>query len=368
MREWMQEEKGSHSRPRLEWLDALKGFAILSVVLGHVLLGYSENNMFPEVNSYMQVLMKWIYTWHMPLFFTISGFAFSLSYFEDKKINIRKIFRGGANLFLIYLIFSMTLGVLKILFASLVDNPMDVREMFVTILLPNTLMWYLWVLIAFYIVFGVVINKNVPHTLLAFVLFALVFVGSMLAEVLSLRLCVKNLFCCALYFDMGLCLGTGRWKRYEKNRSRVMIAAALTTLLFAGAFTACFDAYEELPLACRILFETCNAISIAILLFGIFSNMAVTGMMRGLAQLGKASLIIYLIHTYVVTAIKVAVKRCEFENAFIAVLCAWCIAVAMPYFLFLLSRKVRLIGWIFKPIRGVDWVSERIRITLNREI
>lgn len=27
---------------RIEWIDALKGFAILSVVLGHALLGYGE--------------------------------------------------------------------------------------------------------------------------------------------------------------------------------------------------------------------------------------------------------------------------------------------------------------------------------------
>lgn len=88
-------ETGNCSQPRLGWLDALKGFAILSVVLGHVLLGYTENNMFPEVNSKMQILMKWIYTWHMPLFFTISGFSFSLSYYKNKKMNVRKIVRGG---------------------------------------------------------------------------------------------------------------------------------------------------------------------------------------------------------------------------------------------------------------------------------
>lgn len=90
-------EAGNHSKLRLEWLDALKGVAILSVVLGHILLGYTGNNMFPEVNATMLELMKWIYIWHMPLFMAISGFSFSVAYINEQKINKRKIVRGGGK-------------------------------------------------------------------------------------------------------------------------------------------------------------------------------------------------------------------------------------------------------------------------------
>ena len=50
---------------RLEWIDRLKGLAILLVVAGHFIQqhvwgsGKSENN----------VLVRIIYTFHMPLFF-----------------------------------------------------------------------------------------------------------------------------------------------------------------------------------------------------------------------------------------------------------------------------------------------------------
>lgn len=33
-------------KERIIWLDALKGFTIIFVVLGHILLGYTENNVF----------------------------------------------------------------------------------------------------------------------------------------------------------------------------------------------------------------------------------------------------------------------------------------------------------------------------------
>lgn len=37
---------------RIEWLDALKGVAIIAVVFGHSLLGYTENNAFGEYNDF----------------------------------------------------------------------------------------------------------------------------------------------------------------------------------------------------------------------------------------------------------------------------------------------------------------------------
>lgn len=49
----------SASKPRLQWLDILKGIAMFFVVPGHTAI-------YPP-------LEKYIYSFHMPLFFMISG-------------------------------------------------------------------------------------------------------------------------------------------------------------------------------------------------------------------------------------------------------------------------------------------------------
>ena len=49
----------------IEWIDSLKGLAIILVVLGH--------NTGGENDAY-----HFFYTFHMPLFFLISGFLFSM--------------------------------------------------------------------------------------------------------------------------------------------------------------------------------------------------------------------------------------------------------------------------------------------------
>lgn len=65
---------------RLDYIDALKGFAILLVVMGHVLAGNYFN--FREAlasNAQGVILWKIIYSFHMPLFMFCSGFVFHKS-------------------------------------------------------------------------------------------------------------------------------------------------------------------------------------------------------------------------------------------------------------------------------------------------
>lgn len=56
---------------RIVWIDFLKLFAIFLVVLGHVILfmGLKQNEVMHE-----NTLYSFIYSFHMPLFMTISGF------------------------------------------------------------------------------------------------------------------------------------------------------------------------------------------------------------------------------------------------------------------------------------------------------
>jgi fucose 4-O-acetylase-like acetyltransferase len=57
---------------RLEWIDYTKGFAITLVVIGHTVGGLSNANL-PHPEAYDAATVA-IYTFHMPLFFFISGY------------------------------------------------------------------------------------------------------------------------------------------------------------------------------------------------------------------------------------------------------------------------------------------------------
>lgn len=49
-------------KKRINWVDALKGFGIILVAIGH--------------SGCPQLLLHWIYIFHMPLFFMLSGLMF----------------------------------------------------------------------------------------------------------------------------------------------------------------------------------------------------------------------------------------------------------------------------------------------------
>lgn len=64
---------------RIEWIDALKGFAIFTVVLGHCITDALSSNTFPVYHDFLTAFKDFIYIFHMPLFFTISGYLFFLT-------------------------------------------------------------------------------------------------------------------------------------------------------------------------------------------------------------------------------------------------------------------------------------------------
>lgn len=64
-------ETNKMGKTRIEWLDGARGIAIFLVVLGHVLRGLPENADGPR--EWAAFLDSWIYTFHMPVFFFISG-------------------------------------------------------------------------------------------------------------------------------------------------------------------------------------------------------------------------------------------------------------------------------------------------------
>ena len=61
MEEMTTQSLSKQASKRIEWLDALKGVAIIAVVFGHSLLGYTENNAFGEYNDFFFQLKNWIY-------------------------------------------------------------------------------------------------------------------------------------------------------------------------------------------------------------------------------------------------------------------------------------------------------------------
>lgn len=145
------------------YINFIKGLAIFLMIWGHVIqYGYINT----DFDFFENQVFKFIYSFHMPLFMTISGYLF---YYSSKNRNLKelifhKIKAIGYPLLifsLIYTSFSLNLGQQNSLFTS------------------STISWYLWSIIALSIVtsFIIKISDNFLIKILFFILgFFIIFI------------------------------------------------------------------------------------------------------------------------------------------------------------------------------------------------
>ena len=92
-------------KQRFEYIDTIKGFAILLVVMGHV-IAWSFESFDAVISMSPTPILLWhiIYSFHMPLFMFVSGMLFGLSHFESFKDYVTKIWKKTKMLIVPYLV------------------------------------------------------------------------------------------------------------------------------------------------------------------------------------------------------------------------------------------------------------------------
>ncbi|MBQ3409306.1 MAG: acyltransferase family protein [Clostridia bacterium] len=91
-------------KQRIQWLDIVKGFLILTVMLGHI----------SQTPEWLKI---WIYSFHMPLFFFLSGVTFSIEKYDFKtfiKRKIRTLIVPGLVFEFIQIIINVAMGKLQL--------------------------------------------------------------------------------------------------------------------------------------------------------------------------------------------------------------------------------------------------------------
>lgn len=349
---------------RIEWLDALKGFAIIAVVLGHILLGYTENDAFGEYNEFFCRLKDWIYIWHMPLFICLSGFSFCTAYYRrdaldaNSRLKTNKVKRQIINLVLLYVMFSIVFYALKIPLAAFTDNKLTISEAVVNLVFPNTLMWYLWVMAIYYFIIlyckpamEVIAEKTMA---ILGILLIVAAVQRVSGNFIDWRLCFENFIHCAFYFcfGMALCLYKDRYenKKHENKWLWIGILIVMVHFVCYMAISAEMVDIEVVAVANTIINELIAILIIALAFSVAYRWQHVGGL---LPALGKASLVIYLLHTYIVTAMKVVAIRMGVCSSMVIDIVVITMSVIVPiaicYFVDWIRRKSRLVGAIFAP-------------------
>ncbi|MCI9313672.1 MAG: acyltransferase [Lachnospiraceae bacterium] len=123
-------------------VNILRGIAFCLVLLGH---SFPDAG-FGYINSYTEFSREYIYSFHMPLFFIISGFCME-SLLSSRQTDIKKeVVKRSKRLLIPYLFYSYIVIIPKLMFNSYMHN--EIKKTVVWEILlgksSSTTLWYLW--------------------------------------------------------------------------------------------------------------------------------------------------------------------------------------------------------------------------------
>jgi fucose 4-O-acetylase-like acetyltransferase len=127
---------------RKTWVDIARGIGIFLVVFAHALRGLFRSGILPET-PLLEMIDAFIYTFHMPLFFFLSGLFVQSVY----KGTIRKFLRGKVGRLLYpYFLWATLSTLLSWLASSFVNSPVSYRTFLEIPYDPPTQFWFIYTL------------------------------------------------------------------------------------------------------------------------------------------------------------------------------------------------------------------------------
>lgn len=267
------EENVESIKPRIGYIDIAKGIAILCVVAGHV-LAYDLYG-FSTVWESSQ-LMKFICSFHMPLFMFLSGLV-SMTSIEKGHI-LQDFYKRFRTLFIPFLVIG---SIYSLFIGRGFDFLFDEMKFGY---------WYLWVLLVFYFLNYFIIGGIKSYAFFA-ILWLLVehlvkYVPQSISDIASLRLIV----CYFPYFIMGNFVKYGKYYWLFENTFIFLFCI----LIWGGSSLLHFHYSNYVT--------TLGAIIVILNICKKIDKQRFVGGGKLLSQIGKQTLFIYLFHYFAISA------------------------------------------------------------------
>lgn len=325
---------------RVAWLDSCKGFAILLVVLGHIADGYIGAGLYPERHSILETIYNLIYCFHMPLFFMLSGYTFYLAYCKEKERKKGRFYNQLINLVWIYIAFCVLLWAFKMLFSSSVNTEFTVHDLLMIPIKPLGEFWYLYVLIFLYVICYGLNSLHFPDKALLMVLFLVSCVS--MGVHFGVIFPIKNILYYLALFYMGIYLS-------KKSNSRLM-DRKMSWFYGTGAIVSfAYIVICHSDISKAFIIGLAAATVLSLLVISVFVWIPQLQEMKLFNMLGKYSLEIYVMHTFItagnrILLVKMGINRFEWNIAV-----NFLLAVSIPVVCSVLLKKMKLHTLLFRP-------------------
>lgn len=329
---------------RNHWVDYAKAIGIILVVYGHVARGLMRGGI--EMPEHYRLIDSVIYTFHMPLFFFLSGLFFFDSLHKKGRSSL--LFSKVDTIIYPYIIWSILQGLIEASLARYTNGDTTLTEVFSLMWEPRAQFWFLYVLfLAFILATALFSTASTLATLAFFALSAVLYLSeAALPDISVLKLFAQNL----VFFAFGMLFSLTP-KTHHLFRGRFTLALALIFIGGELVFHIVLGAtYEQRGIASLML-----AI-VAILFVSSLSGLLSTKPSKLMLLIGSSSMAIYLMHILAGSGTRVILKRLFGVDSFAPHLIAGClIGIFIPLLIYVLMNRFKVHYLFSAPLS--KWVT-----------
>ena len=322
----------------LNWVDYAKGLGIILVVYGHITEGVFNAGMAMNNKLYIDIDTM-IYSFHMPLFFFLSGLFFTSSL--TKRGFKKNIINKFDTIFYPYIIWSILQGIIEATLSKYTNGHVTYTEVFSLLWEPRAQFWFLYVLFFTFVIASILFIKNRSTKLMISVVcfFSLIYIfQSHLPKIYVLTLCYVHI----VFFFIGvLVIQLGYINKLNNLKSFILIS-----LLFVISqyWFVIIDGFGRLD---RGLYSFIIAI-IAITFVVTLSMQLAKLNIRFLAYIGESSLYIYLLHVLIGSGTRIILQKAfHIESATIQIIVGCIAAIGLSLIFVEFTKKFHL-SFLFK--------------------
>lgn len=332
---------------RYLWVDNLKLFACLLVVVGHLYMSIMAGGWISEDNILYCWPIQTVYTFHVPLFFVCSGFLYQATAPNNWSVkkHVGNIKKKAVALGVPYITFSSFTLLLKNVFSAEVNNA--ATPFLKTILVePIAPYWYLYTLFLLFCLIPPAVGKRKKNMLVEMVVLAcfvkIVYVGWLADK--TLPDLVAKVMTSALWFCMGMMI-----TEFPFKKSKTASAIAAGSIIFACVFS--YVVYGT-PNENRLI-QFCFASVFVIAITYFFQSKAEYNANGVVSHSVKYFMPVYVLHTIVAAGVRTVLLKIGMSSGFLHFLIGCSVSIFIPVVIYKIAEKRWWLLFWFEPIKAI---------------
>ena len=327
------------SENRYQWVDYAKGIGIILVVYGHCIRGIAKAGLI-EGDSVFMLLDSMVYSFHMPLFFFLSGLFFEGSL--QRNGGGKFVFSKVGTLIYPYFLWSFLQGGIEIALSSLTNGNKTIDTLLNIWFAPIAQFWFLYCLFFAFVTVLLLRHFSVGKHIVVAISVLMYFVVGWL----GVPSVVEYFFHHLAFFVLGVFFS----KCVFELKESLKLFLTVTCVFFAAQLLVHTTGYNYTGKGLYSAFLAVLGIYWVVLLSKILAGRKI----YVIELLGQASMSIYLMHLIAASGARIiSQKFFGIETLIIHISLGLFLGLAMPYLAHYLIARFKIPFVLSAPLSSV---------------